>query len=91
MPALFTTWTVAEFYKLTGINLYDPSGITKVFKRYSDGEAITPTDFDIVVKLVYCALAAGSMPNDAPDDWKPAFSWKGIMNKLPMNDPTIYG
>lgn len=90
MPVAFTTWTVNEFYKITGINLYDPSGITKVFKKYEGDEVITPTDFEIVAKLAYCALAAGCMPEDADDDWKPKFTWRSIMNRYKLGDSFIY-
>lgn len=91
MPVVFTTWTVNEFHKLTGINLYDQSGLLKVFKKYSDEESVTPADFEVVVKLAYCALASAEMPETADEDWKPPFTWRGIMNKLPMNDSSIYG
>lgn len=89
-PAVFTTWTADLFYKMTGINLYDQGQITKVFKRYSDGEEVLPSDFEAIAKLAYCILASAAMPEDAPDDWKPSFTWKGLMNKIPVNDAQIY-
>lgn len=82
-PAIFTTWTVDEFYKLTKINLYDAKQITKVFKVYGEDTAMNPEDFDLIVKLAYCAAAAATMPEDAGDDWKPSFTVSSIKNKIP--------
>lgn len=87
MPLAYTTWTANEFHRLTAINLYDAAGISMVFKN----EDLTPPDFEVIVKLAYCALASAVMPEDAADDWKPPFTWKGIMNKFSFSDmPAIY-
>lgn len=89
-PVAFTTWTLHKFNKMTGINLYDPSGITKVFKKYNDGETITPDDFETVYKLAYCAMSAAILPKDADENWKPDFSYFWVMNGIPKHDHSIY-
>lgn len=88
--AVFTTWTAAEFHRMTGVNLYDPKAISNVFQKYEDDEQPTPSEFENISKLAYCVLASAEMPEDAADDWKPGFTWKGISNKIPINDGTIY-
>lgn len=89
-PVAFTTWTIDRFYKMTGINLYDQGGISKVFKKYSEEQPLTPIDFQMVVKLAYCAMASAILPDDAGEDWTPPFTWTSVMNGIKINDSSIY-
>lgn len=86
----FTTWTASEFYKMTKINLLSPVGITNVFKKFADNEDVLIDDFQVIAKLVYCAMASAVMPEDAGEDWKPTFTVKQVMNKIPMNSADVY-
>lgn len=88
-PATFTTWAADEFHRLTGLNLYEPGELRKVFKGGED-EKIVPSDLQTVAKFAYCAMAAGCMPKDAGPDWKPDFTWQWVMNQFSFLDSKIY-
>jgi len=88
-PATFTTWAAHEFFRLTGMNLYEPGQIKRVFKN-SEGAQMQTSDFENVAKFAYVSMAAGCMPLDAGEDWKPPFTWQSVMNRFSIRDSNIY-
>lgn len=78
----FTTWSIREFHRMTGVNLYSEEGISKVFNESHD----TIEQMDLIAKLIYCLIASAKLPKNAPDDWKPDFTWNWVLRNIPMND-----
>ena len=84
----FTTYTAKVMYELTGINLYNLDAVANIF---GDDHTATPENFEKFGKLLYAAMAAGSMPPDADEHWKPAFSVNSVLNRIHINDSGLIG
>lgn len=90
-PVKFTTYTAKLMNDLTGINLYDLTDIAQIFGDDDEGKtkSMSVHQFETFCKFLYAAMAAGALPEDADETWKPPFTVTSLMNKMNINDASI--